>query len=126
MSAIDSIKAQVSSMTAAQKAMAIGAAAVILFGGGWILANVIPAFVGPPKATLPDSPAWRTARELNEKLLQDSGFLDVGLSVAADSQTRYDVNGAVYSQADMARLQDWLKEHLPSGDYNFNVEILKK
>lgn len=126
MSMIDSVKEQFKALEAPQKAMAIGASVIILLCTIWIMASIIPALFGPPVAREADTPAWRVAKELNEKLMEEQAFLDVGFSVETESPLRYAVNGAVYSPADMQRLQNLLKELRPEGDYDFNVEILRK
>ena len=81
------------------------------------------AFRGRAQAL--DTPAWRIAREINDKLTADPRFHDAGFSVESETPMKFKVNGAVQTRADLAGLEEFLKQIRPEGDFELNVEVLR-
>ncbi|MBX3404748.1 MAG: hypothetical protein KF699_15155 [Phycisphaeraceae bacterium] len=90
----------------------------------WLIYFAFSNFGGGPSSRPLDTPGWRIARELDQQITAEAGFLDVGFVVAAEKPLRFSVVGAVHSQNDLDRLVLRLQELRPEGDYDMTVEVL--
>jgi len=77
-------------------------------------------------AKAPTGPGWTASHEITEKLTADPAFADVGVSVTSPKPLKLAINGAVYSQEDLGKLVETMKQLRPEGDYEIHVEVLKR
>ncbi len=126
MSVKQSVQSQLATLSRGQKVTLTISIAVIAIAVFWIGLNVLPGLFARRAVTRLDTPEQRIVEALNEKLLENPAFLDVGVSTGSEGQSAFVVNGAVHSVADLNRLDQRLKELRPEGDYEVHVEILKK
>lgn len=91
----------------------------------WVIWYVATSMLPPPAAEALDTPAWKTALELEQSLKQDPTFRDLGFSVATEKPLRFIVRGGVHADRDLAALEKRLKELRPEGDYDLEVEVIK-
>jgi hypothetical protein len=104
--------------------MAIVAGATLFLSILVIGYYVSGAFKG--KARPLDTPEWRTANELSEKLIV-AKFPNVGVSVD-DTQDppKFVVRGGVNVAGDLDKLKAKLNEFSPGTEFIYEVEVLKK
>lgn len=90
----------------------------------WLVYFFFTNFGGGPSSRPLDTPGWRIARDLDQQITAEPGFLDVGFVVTTEKPLRFSVVGAVHSQKDLDRLLARLQELRPEGDYDVTVEVL--
>ena len=73
-----------------------------------------------------DTPGWKLAIELSNKLNEEKPYADVGLAVLNEKPLKFQVNGAVWKQEDLDNLPARLKELKADAEYEMNVEILRR
>ncbi len=81
-------------------------------------------FHGPDRTL--QTPGWKIASEMYEKLTADHAFADVALKVDTEKPLKIIVMGEVYSKPDFDRLPSVLKELNGEAEYDMQVEYKKK
>jgi len=102
---------------------AVAAIAVVMLGIS--LRSVVG---GRPRARALDTPGWRMARELTEKLNARPAFMDTGFVVESERPLRLKLVGGVRTQRELSELREFVKTLRPGeaeDSYEFAVEVTK-
>lgn len=107
-----------------ERAKLIAAVLVTVVCVGWLTYYVLTSISVNGYAEAVDTPAWRIANEMNQKLVERHEFSDVGFVVETETPMHFTVVGAVHEAADLPKLEAFLKEARPENDYTLQVQVL--
>lgn len=126
MSMKDTFRSLWRSLEPKQRLMAISASVVIIACAAWLLSGLFAGLFDPRGSESPrDLPQQKIVEQVNQELLTDPRFADVGMYVEWGPPPKLIVSGGVHARADLDSLTARLKELRPEQDYELNVEVLK-
>jgi hypothetical protein len=90
----------------------------------WIALSVAPMVVSRPRAKELDSPAWRSALDLNQLLLKRPEFADTMFDVVSEKPMKLRLVGGVYHPDDVEALRAFIQREAPDLEFEMEVEVL--
>ena len=97
---------------------------VIICCAVWLSYFVVTNFTFRKSVTYVETPGWKIAREVNDKLNAEQAFSDVGLVVTTERPLKFAVTGAVFRKEDLDRLPEVLHGIKPDLDFDLQVQVL--